>query len=473
MRQRLIGIWIVLLLILCPLLAVAQIPSFLLKAQDEEMDAGDSGSFSILMANALPLGAFSFGLEHDQWIEVLAIEQGSAVEAIHGGLGPDFWFAEITDNGATPGTSGLVVLMIASDSAGAIDPIPLGVGHPVADVEIAAPGALPGDLATLNFVETLTPVGSSSNPAPPAVPVVMVAADGSEYSPPISVALISGSVLVETPEVINLFCEVTSVCPCEATLSWTNAYPYDAIEVYENDVLLTTLVDTGSGLPTSLVTLMAPASLGDDEQESEFDLIAISNGVESHSTDCDVECPNFNTPLPVQDLECEKDNDRDVVEVEWDLDDEELYSHVDIYVDGSFYVELDPEIEKLDIPFSPFLDEHLIEVTAYNGCGNATTTQSCTVQLTESYQRGDVTGNGQFGLEDPIYFLYWVYLDYPDVSCFDAADADDDGALSLTDPVYMLLNLFGQGPPLLPPSSDCGLDPTPDGIDCESSLLCP
>ena len=134
---------------------------------------------------------------------------------------------------------------------------------------------------------------------------------------------------------------------------------------------------------------------------------------------------------------------------------------------------VDPEIEKLDIPFSPFLDEHLIEVTAYNGCGNATTTQSCTVQLTESYQRGDVTGNGQFGLEDPIYFLYWVYLDYPDVSCFDAADADDDGALSLTDPVYMLLNLFGQGPPLLPPSSDCGLDPTPDGIDCEAALLCP
>ncbi len=473
MRQRLFGIGIVWLLVLCPLVAIAQSPSFLLKAQDQELDAGESGSIAIFMANALPMAAFSFGIEYEEWIEVSQINQGSAVAAIHGGLGPAFWFAEITDNGTTTGHSGLVVLMIAGDSSGNIDPLTLGVGHQVASIEITAPSAVPGDLATLNFVDSLAPMGSTANPDPLSVPIVLVAEDGDEYSPPTGVALLSGTVFIETPEVINLLCQVTDVCPCEATLNWTNAYPYDAIEIYENGVLLTTLVDTGSGLPNSFVTLMAPAEAEEDEQESEFELIAISNGVESHSVDCDVECPNLDIPLPVEDLECEKENDRNLVEVEWDLDDEDLYSHIEVYVDGFFYVELDPEIDSIDLPFSPFLGEHLIEITAYNGCGEATETQSCTVMLTESYQRGDVNDNGNFALDDPIYFLYWVYLDYPDIPCFDAADADDDGVLALTDPVYMLLNLFGQGPPLMPPAVQCGYDPTVDGIECESSMVCP
>ncbi len=83
---------------------------------------------------------------------------------------------------------------------------------------------------------------------------------------------------------------------------------------------------------------------------------------------------------------------------------------------------------------------------AFNGCGNATSMVECLVPLTETYKRGDVTNNGSFSLEDPVYFLYWVYLLYPDIDCHDAADADDDGILSLTDPIYMLMHLFLQGP---------------------------
>ena len=86
---------------------------------------------------------------------------------------------------------------------------------------------------------------------------------------------------------------------------------------------------------------------------------------------------------------------------------------------------------------------------------------------------GDVTNNGSFSLEDPVYFLYWTFLDYPDIDCHDAADADDDGALNLADSVYMLMHLFLQGPAPLPPAIDCGFDPTDDGLLCEDSMLCP
>ena len=61
--------------------------------------------------------------------------------------------------------------------------------------------------------------------------------------------------------------------------------------------------------------------------------------------------------------------------------------------------------------------------------------------------------------------------------CMDACDADDDGAVTITDGIYTLQNLFAHGPALPPPYPDCGLDPTADdgvgGLDCESYEHCP
>lgn len=376
MMQRIFGIWIGVIVLLFPLVAVAQLPSFLLRAGNEEMCLGGSGSTSVLVIHVLPLAAFSFGLQHEEWLEVTEIDQGTAVAAINGGLGPDFWYAVTTDNGAPAGYGGLVILMIASDFSGVIDPIqPDPSFHEIAHIDFSAPTAVPGEGTSLDFVGNLVPVGGS--PSLP-VPVVLVAEDGSEYYPQAGVVVIPGSVTVK-----------------------------------------------------------------------------------------------LSTQEPVEDLECEKESDRHLVEVEWELEEEELYSSIEIYVDDVFYTELDPETEEIYIPFDPFLGWHTIGVLAINACGDPTSMVTCDILLTEHYQRGDVTGDGSFGLEDPIHFINWAFGNYPDITCYDAADADDDGVLNLVDPVYMLLYLFAQGPPLQPPTIECGLDPTPDGLVCESFVLCP
>ncbi len=61
--------------------------------------------------------------------------------------------------------------------------------------------------------------------------------------------------------------------------------------------------------------------------------------------------------------------------------------------------------------------------------------------------------------------------------CLDAADADDDGRLIITDPIFLLSWLFQAGSPPPPPTpsapsyeaANCGLDPTDDPLACQLS----
>ena len=52
------------------------------------------------------------------------------------------------------------------------------------------------------------------------------------------------------------------------------------------------------------------------------------------------------------------------------------------------------------------------------------------------------------------------------VSCADAADVDDDGTQSLIDGLFLLEALFYGRGPIPAPSTEPGIDPTPDGIGC-------
>lgn len=77
--------------------------------------------------------------------------------------------------------------------------------------------------------------------------------------------------------------------------------------------------------------------------------------------------------------------------------------------------------------------------------------------------RGDVDGDGQFNITDPIFLLSFLFLGTAEVSCRDSADVDDSGRIDVTDPLFALQSLFlGGGPPIPPPSNGCGFDPTLD-----------
>jgi hypothetical protein len=93
---------------------------------------------------------------------------------------------------------------------------------------------------------------------------------------------------------------------------------------------------------------------------------------------------------------------------------------------------------------------------------------------TVPFKRGDANGDGKdLDVSDAVYILQNLFAGGAAITCSDAADANDDGAVNLADGVYILQNLFARGPELPLPYSDCGFDPTRDNLGCLEYEHCP
>ena len=58
------------------------------------------------------------------------------------------------------------------------------------------------------------------------------------------------------------------------------------------------------------------------------------------------------------------------------------------------------------------------------------------------------------------------------VFCVQALDSNDSEAVDIADTIYVLATLFAMGPEPSAPFPDCGNDPTPGALTCDSSA-CP
>lgn len=93
------------------------------------------------------------------------------------------------------------------------------------------------------------------------------------------------------------------------------------------------------------------------------------------------------------------------------------------------------------------------------------------------FRRGDADSNGAVNITDGIFILNFLFLGGPSPTCREAANADNDQAVSITDGIYILNFLFLGGPGPLPPgSTTCGPDPDPAGgaldLGCASYPAC-
>ena len=57
--------------------------------------------------------------------------------------------------------------------------------------------------------------------------------------------------------------------------------------------------------------------------------------------------------------------------------------------------------------------------------------------------------------------------------CSDSLDSNDDGAVDIGDPVYLLAYIFSGGSSPSAPFPGCGSDPTADPLGCDGIPLCP
>lgn len=89
------------------------------------------------------------------------------------------------------------------------------------------------------------------------------------------------------------------------------------------------------------------------------------------------------------------------------------------------------------------------------------------------FVRGDCNADGGIDVGDPVFLLSQLFSSGGPSSCSDACDANDDGQLDLSDAVSLLSAQFGAGPEPTQPYPGCGIDPSDDGLDCDSFIACP
>ena len=85
------------------------------------------------------------------------------------------------------------------------------------------------------------------------------------------------------------------------------------------------------------------------------------------------------------------------------------------------------------------------------------------------FVRGDPDGNGAVQLTDGIYILNFLFLGGEAPGCYDSADADDNGAVQMTDGIYILNFLFLGGATMPAPYPECGTDERDGTPGCEFS----
>jgi hypothetical protein len=91
-------------------------------------------------------------------------------------------------------------------------------------------------------------------------------------------------------------------------------------------------------------------------------------------------------------------------------------------------------------------------------------------------ERGDVNFNNVINITDAMLIFFYAFgqgtASFP-VGCLDIADCNDDGVVDISDPIYILIDVYEGGPPPPPPNvGSCGPDPTPDGLICDGQY-CP
>ncbi|MCA8960608.1 MAG: VCBS repeat-containing protein [Planctomycetes bacterium] len=90
-----------------------------------------------------------------------------------------------------------------------------------------------------------------------------------------------------------------------------------------------------------------------------------------------------------------------------------------------------------------------------------------------AFVRGDANADQNLDIADAVRILGFLFLGLAPLDCLDAADVNDDGSLDISDPLFVVARLFTGGSAIPVPNPGCGVDPTPDGLDCAIFAACP
>ena len=99
----------------------------------------------------------------------------------------------------------------------------------------------------------------------------------------------------------------------------------------------------------------------------------------------------------------------------------------------------------------------------------------------KDFSRGDADANGRADISDAVQILNFLFQGAERPSCLETVDVNNDARVNLTDGIYLLSWLFGEGEALAPPGppgqgSGCGQDPdapgSPGDLGCDEYSGC-
>ena len=83
------------------------------------------------------------------------------------------------------------------------------------------------------------------------------------------------------------------------------------------------------------------------------------------------------------------------------------------------------------------------------------------------FLRGDCNENGMIEIGDAMWLAHILFVEVEELRCADACDANDDGAVNISDVIFIAAWVVGSSQIAPPePFSECGNDPTSDGLGC-------
>ncbi len=119
-------------------------------------------------------------------------------------------------------------------------------------------------------------------------------------------------------------------------------------------------------------------------------------------------------------------------------------------------------------------DFHLVPDSPARGAGHDSTDAGAYTGEAPppgTFIRSDANRDGSVDLSDPVAILLYLFGGNIAPNCPDALDADDRGQIDLGDAIYVLQYAFAGGPPPPPPFPEVGPDPTEeDGLSCDGLL---
>lgn len=248
----------------------------------------------------------------------------------------------------------------------------------------------------------------------------------------------------------------------DVSLSWSNALAYESVRVYRDSLLIATLPAGTTAYQDSA------AGVG----SYTYDVEGVIAGEPSLPTSC------VETAIAApESLQCVVLNPTflsPTVEISWTLP--AGYDFVEVYRDGALLV-IFPASQNVFTESGGLVGTYDYEIRAKvedTDC-DATASVFCSLFVPQQsgFRRGDSNNDGQFNIADVVFIISYLFTQGEEPACLDAADANDDSGLDISDPVYLSTYFFVGGPPPPPPFTMTDQDPTDDLLGCEASTWAP